>query len=93
MGCLGRRGVECDAQLTHESDLFLSSQTDSEPSLWLVGVAEVIKERVKDVVHVLERQRVKPDVLLPWRIGQSQDDGYDVDSVVRYETGAFAHGG
>src|SRR4051794_894068 len=72
--------IERDAQLPHESDFFLTSQTDAEVSLGLVGAAEVIEERVKDVVHVLEHRRVKPAVLLPWRVGQSQDHGYDVDS-------------
>lgn len=34
---------------------------------------------------------VEPDVPLPWWVGQSQDNGYDVNSVARYEAGVFAH--
>lgn len=60
-GRLVSSGVERDAQLTYESDLFLCPQTDAEVSLGLVRVAEVIPERVEDVVQVLEHRGVEPD--------------------------------
>lgn len=92
-GRLVSSGVERDTQLTHESDLFLCPQTDAEVPFRLVRVAEVIEQRVKDVVQVLEHRRVEPYVPLPRGVGQSQDYGYDVDSVVRDEAGVLAHGG
>jgi hypothetical protein len=92
VGCLGRRGVERGTELSHQDDLFVTSKADAEVPLWLVGVAEVVEECVEDMVQVFERRWVKPHVPLPWWIGQSQDNGYDVDSVVRYESGGFAHG-
>ncbi|GGT21889.1 hypothetical protein GCM10010271_26540 [Streptomyces kurssanovii] len=61
-------------------------------SVGIVGVAEVIEERVEDLVQVLECRRVEPDIPLPRWIGHGQDRGYDVDSVVRYEAGVFARG-
>lgn len=51
---LGVCGVEGGAQLTHKCDFFVGPQTDTEVLLWLVGVAEVIEEHVKDMVQVLE---------------------------------------
>lgn len=71
----------------------MSPQADAKLSLGLVRVAEVIEERVEDVVQVLERRKVEPYVPLSRRIGQSQDDGCDMDPVVRYEAGVFTHGG
>ncbi|MER5430568.1 hypothetical protein [Streptomyces sp. NPDC002588] len=87
VGCLGRRGVECDTELSHQADLFGSAKTDAEVPLWLVGVAEVVEECVEDMVQVFERRQAKPHVPLPRWIGQGQYNGYDVDSVVRNESG------
>jgi hypothetical protein len=36
-------------------DLFLGPQTGAQVALGVVGVAEVVEERVEDVVQVLER--------------------------------------
>ncbi|MFF7351604.1 hypothetical protein ACFZA1_02935 [Streptomyces filipinensis] len=91
VGRLGRRGVKRDTELSHQNDLFVTSKAYAEVPLWLVGVTEVVEECVKDMVQVFERRRVKPHVPLPWWIGQSQHSGYDVDSVVRYESRGFAH--
>ncbi|GGW65569.1 hypothetical protein GCM10010503_48400 [Streptomyces lucensis JCM 4490] len=91
VGRLGCRSVERGTELSHEDDLFVTSKADAEVPLRLVGVAEVVEECVEDMVQVFERRRVEPDVPLPGWIGQGQHNGYDVDSVVRYELGGFAH--
>ncbi|QCX79124.1 hypothetical protein C9F11_27610 [Streptomyces sp. YIM 121038] len=91
VGRLGCRSVERGTELSHEDDLFVTSKADAEVPLWLVGVAEVVEECVKDMVQAFELRRIEPDVLLPWWVGQGQHNGYDVDSVVRNESGGFAH--
>ncbi|GLP71489.1 hypothetical protein TUSST3_81090 [Streptomyces sp. TUS-ST3] len=91
MGCFGRRGVERGTELSHQDDFFVTSEADAEVPFRLVGVAEVVEKCVEDMVQVFERRRVEPHVPLPWRVGQGQHNGYDVDSVVRYESGGFAH--
>jgi hypothetical protein len=90
VGRLGRRGVKRGTELSHQDDLFVASEADAELPLWLVGVAEVVEECVEDMVQVFERRRVEPHVPLPRWIGQGQHNGYDVDSVVRYESVGFA---
>ncbi|MFB7510687.1 hypothetical protein ACFC0P_46240, partial [Streptomyces broussonetiae] len=91
VGRLGRRGVKRGTELSHQDDLFVTSEADAEVPLWVVGVAEVVEECMEDMVQVFERRRVESHVPLPWWIGQGQHNGYDVDSVVRYESGGFAH--
>ncbi|GGQ02010.1 hypothetical protein GCM10010233_17750 [Streptomyces pseudogriseolus] len=46
---------------------------------------------MEDVIEILEHRRIEPDVALPWRVGQSQDNGYDMDAVVRYDMGVCSH--
>ncbi|MFD3734966.1 hypothetical protein [Streptomyces sp. NPDC058632] len=54
-GASAGRRVECGTELPRESDLFLGPRTGAEAALGVVGIAEVVEERMEDAVQVLER--------------------------------------